>query len=317
MLYDRGQFLLNEPLYNYFPEWRHMNKAVVLPDGTVEIRPLEHPILVQHAFSMSMGMPYPFGNSPTAVAMREVRAQLEKENPRYDLRTEIRAMSKVPVAFEPGTHFLYGYGHDLVAGLIPVITGKPVSQFLKEELFEPLGMTSTGYRFFGDIPERMSAFYQKSEDGTLTDISSQQDHWHDPDGVYEGGGAGLFSTVPDYLAFTQMLANGGTYKGHHFLGKTTIDLYRRNQLCPDGLKDFRNSYLGGYGYGLGVRTMMDPALGVSPSPVGEFGWTGYSGTYAAIVPEEGFSVVYMHQMSPNEEEHHHHRVRSVALGLLR
>ena len=316
MLHERGKFLLNEPLYAYFPSWRHMNKVEMHPNGTYRICPLEKPIEVRHAFSMAMGMPYPRLDLPTDQAMLRVRSRLEKENPNYDLLTEIDAMSEVPVAFEPGTHFLYGYRHELVAGLIQVVTGKKVSEFLQEELFDPLGMTSTGYRFFGDVRERMAAMYLKGEDGTMKDISAQRDVRHQEDAVYEGGGAGLFSTVMDYLTFTQMLACGGTFRGHHYLGRKTIDLMRRNQLNEDQLKDFRNSYLAGYGYGLGVRTMMDPAAGYSPTDVGEFGWTGVAGTYTSIDPEEGFSVVYMHQLDPNQEEEHHHRIRAAAYGLL-
>lgn len=316
MLHERGKFLLNEPLYEYFPSWRHMNKVEMRPNGTYRIKPLEKPIEVRHAFTMAMGMPYPYYELPTDQGMIRVREQLEKENPKYDLLTEIDAMSQVPVAFEPGTHFLYGYGHELVAGLIQVVSGKKVSEFLQEELFDPLNMTSTGYRFFGDVRERMAAIYQRGEDGSLKDISALRDARHQEDAVYEGGGAGLFSTVMDYLTFSQMLACGGTYNGHRFLGRKTIDLMRGNQLNEAQLKDFRNSYLEGYGYGLGVRTMMEPALGYSPTGVGEFGWTGAAGTYTSIYPEEGFSVVYMHQQDPNMEEAHHHRIRAAAYGLL-
>lgn len=317
MLHERGKFLLNEPLYEYFPEYRHMNKVVTRPDGFTEIVPLEHPMEVRHAFSMAVGMPYASEGSPTARAMAKVKKELKEKYGNYDLRTEIKAMSEVPVAFEPGTHFLYGYGHDLVAGLIQAVSGKKVSEFLREELFEPLGMDSTAYRFFGDIRERMATFYRRDEDGSMVDISAQHDTWHQEDSLYEAGGAGLFSTVRDYLTFTQMLAHGGTYKGRHYLGRKTIDLLRGNQLNPDQLKDFQNSYLAGYGYGLGVRTMLEPALGYSPTSVGEFGWTGFSGTYTSIDPSEKFSLVYMHQMTPNMEEYHHHRIRAVGYGMMR
>ncbi len=317
MLQERGKFLLNEPLYEYFPSWRHMNKVVTTGGGRYAIVPLEKPIEVRNAFSMAMGMPYPGLELPTDQAMLKVRKRLREQNPKYDLLTEIDAMSEVPVAFEPGTRFLYGFGHELVAGLIQVVSGKKVSDFLREELFEPLGMNSTGYRFFGDIRERMATMYHRDEDGTMTDVSEKYDVLHQEDAVYEGGGAGLFSTVPDYLQFTQMLAAGGTYRGHHYIGRKTIDLMRRNQMSDIQLRDLRGSYTAGYGYGLGVRTMMDPAGGYSPTSVGEFGWTGVAGTYCSIDPSEGFSVVYMHQLDPNMEEYHHHRVRSVAYGMLR
>ncbi|MEX1029089.1 MAG: hypothetical protein WDZ91_03470, partial [Paenibacillaceae bacterium] len=96
---------------------------------------------------------------------------------------------------------------------------------------------------------------------------------HKPDALYEGGGVGLYSTLKDYLTFSQMLANVGILNGVRIIGRKTIDLMRRNHLDERQLRDFDNSYLARYGYGLGVRTMMDPAAGHSNGSVGEFGWT--------------------------------------------
>ena len=316
ILFERGKYLLNDPLYEYFPEYRNINKVEIGPNGNTVIKPVENPMLVKHAFSMSVGMPYYFGNSYTAREMAKVREELIKTYGKYNLQTEIKAMSKVPIAFEPGTHWLYGYGHELVAGLIEVVSGMTVGEFLQREIFEPLGMKDTGYRYHGNIRDRMASFYRRSEDGTLTKTSAFFDEYHEPDALYEGGGAGLYSTVRDYLGFTQMLANGGELDGVRIIGRKTIDLMRSNQLNETQLNDFRNSYLAGYGYGLGVRTMMDPAAGNYNGSVGEFGWTGGAGTYTAIDPSEGFSIVYMHQMMPNMEEYHHHRVRAVAYGCI-
>lgn len=301
MLFERGKFLLNEPLYEYFPEYRRQ----------------KNPMLIKHAFTMAVGLPHANGDSPTGIAMREVQRKLKEQYGKYDLVTEIKAMAEVPPAFEPGTRWLYGYGHDLVAGLITVISGKPLGQFLKEEIFEPLGMNSTAYRYFDDMRSRMAVLYRAAEDGGLCAAAGSLDEFHEPDAKYESGGAGLFSNARDYLAFTQMLANGGVYRGRRVMGRKTIDLMRRNHLNEQQLKDFTYSYTAGYGYGLGVRTMIDPASGHSNSSLGEFGWTGAAGTYTAIDPSERFSIVYLHQLSPNREEYHHLRVRAAAYGCLK
>ena len=315
MLFERGKFLLNEPISEYFPEWKNTMKAHTLSDGRVETVPVEHPILVKHCFSMGMGIGYG-GDDLTHREAARVRQELRDTVGKYTLRQDIRAMSQVPIAFEPGTHFLYGFGHELVAGLIEVASGKTVGQFLKEEIFEPLGMTSTGYRFFDDIESRMVVPYERDMIGRLAPSTRNWDERHQPDEVYEAGGAGLFSTVRDYLTFTQMLANGGKHNGQQIIGRKTIDLMRQNQLCPSALEDFTNSYNAGYGYGLGVRTMMDLASGNCNTSVGEFGWTGMMGTWTAIDPSEGVSAVYMHNMLPNMEEYHHLRVRAAAFGLV-
>ena len=315
MLFEQGKYLLNEPLYEYFPEYREMTKFVTDGNGNKHIERVENPMLVKHAFSMAVGLPYSMGESDTAKAMAQVGKKLQ-ESGKFNLRTEIKAMSEVPIAFEPGTRWLYGYGHELVAGLIEVVSGKTVGQFLQDEIFDPLGMKSTGYRYHGDIEQRMISFYNVSENGQYKKVPGGRDEYHRPDAIYEGGGAGLYSTVNDYLRFTQMLANGGEYAGSRIIGRKTIDLMRRNHLSETQLRDFTNSYLAGYGYGLGVRTMMDPAAGHSNGSVGDFGWTGALGTWTTIDPSEGFSAVYMHQMMPNREEYHHLRVRAAAYGCL-
>jgi CubicO group peptidase (beta-lactamase class C family) len=316
MLFERGKFLLNEPIYEYFPEYRDTHVLVIQPNGNEVIRKAKNPMLIKHAFMMSVGLPYPFFNSPIARKMEKVKDDLAKKYGKYDIVTEVRAMGSVPVAFEPGTRWLYGYGHDIVAGLIQLISGKTVGQFLQEEIFDPLGMKDTGYRFRGDIESRMVSVYQKEDNDEMKRILGLFDEYHQPDAIYESGGAGLYSTVKDYLKFSQMLANGGIYNGERIIGRKTIDLMRTNHLDNVQLSDFTNSYLAGYGYGLGVRTLINKAEGHSNSSVGEFGWTGALGTYVSIDPQEGASVVYMHQMMPNMEEYHHLRVRATAYGCL-
>jgi len=316
MLFERGKFLLNEPIYEYFPEFRDTCVAVTEPNGNIHIERAKNPILIKHALCMSAGLPYHFGESFSARQMRKVKDELTQKYGKYDIVTEVKAMASVPVQFEPGTHWLYGYGHDIIAALIQVISGKTVGQFLQDEIFGPLDMKDTGYRLRGDIESRMISFYRKNDKGEMEKIPGFEDRLHQPDAVYEAGGFGLYSTVKDYLKFSQMLANNGIYNGKRIIGRKTIDLMRTNHLNEVQLKDFRNSYLAGYGYGLGVRTLMSTSDGHSNGSIGEFGWTGVAGTYVSIDPQEGFSIVYMHQMDPNMEEYHHLRVRAVANGCL-
>lgn len=315
MLLERGKFLLNDPIYEYFPEWRETMVAQPEEDGSCRVRPAKRPILVRDCFSMAMGIGYD-GCDYTHQAAKRVRAQLRENVGEYTLRQEIKAMAEVPVAFDPGTHWLYGFGHELVAGLIEVVSGKGVGQFLKEELFDPLDMKNTGYHYFGDIRERMVTTYLLKEDGSReASPYFQRDELFEPEAKYEGGSAGLFSTVRDYLALTQMLACGGEYHGRKIMGRKTIDLMRCNQLNDQQLREFQNPYLEGYGYGCGVRTLMNPAAGVNSS-VGEFGWTGMLGTYVSIDPAEKLSLVYMHNLFPNKEAYIHSRIRNIVYGTL-
>lgn len=311
-LFEQGKFLLDDPIYTFFPEWKHTNVAEKLEDGTYRVRPAARPIQVRDCLSMAMGIGYG-GNDLTHQTVKKVREELRERVGDYTLRQDIEAMSQVPVAFDPGTRWMYGFGHELVAGIIEAVSGKTVGEYLKEALFDPLGMDSTAYRHFADTKERMVTVYNLNEDGTRTPNLSFES-MHNPDAKYEGGGAGLFSTVSDYTKLMQMLACGGKYKGVSVLGRKTIDLMRRNQLTPQQLADYTGPYVAGYGYGLGVRTMMNP-LG-SNSSVGEFGWTGMLGTYAEADPEEKLSIVYMHNSLPNREKEIHHRVRNIIYGAI-
>ena len=110
---------------------------------------------------------------------------------------EVRAMAEVPVMFEPGSHWLYGFGHELVAGLIEVCSGKQVSEDLQENIFDPLGMKSTAYRLSGDMANHLVVPYHRNEDGTLTRAEAMMEENIQPDAVYEAGGAGIISTVSD------------------------------------------------------------------------------------------------------------------------
>ena len=309
MLMERGHFLLNDPLSEYLPQFQNPKIILASPYGYSEI-PRTKPMLVRHAFTMSVGLPYLYTDHPTSLKVREIQEELRRKHGNYSLMEFVEALGEVPLACEPGERFMYGFGHDIVAALIEAVSDMTIGEFLKKEIFAPLGMKNTAYRHFANTAERMVSLYKMEQGDELQKISIESDALHQPDARYEGGGSGLFSTVADYLAFSQLLANGGSYNGERLLGRKTIDLMRTNQLSGEVLTKFQNFYNAGYGYGLGVRTMLDPAAAGANSSVGAFGWSGLLGTWVEVDPSEGLSMVYMHQTLPNHEEFHHLRVRS-------
>ena len=136
---------------------------------------------------------------------------------------------------------------------------------------------------------------------------------------YDSGGAGLVSTVSDMAKFADVMsARGLTREGARILAPRTVDLMRRNHLktIPASLSSFANNELVGYGYGLGVRTMVDPAAGGAPSPVGEFGWTGAAGAYMLMDPENELAMFYAHHMTNNQEDYTAPRLRNVLYSCL-
>ncbi|MBE6935062.1 MAG: serine hydrolase [Ruminococcaceae bacterium] len=328
MLFEQGKFLMSDPLYEYFPEYRDMKKMVVRPDGEVDIVPVDKPLTVKNIFNMTTGHPYEMimgfmpVRHPTAEAMAKAMKPL-REKGHFTLREQIKAVSEVPLAFEPGSAHLYGFASELTAGLLEVIYGKPAELVLKEMLFEPLGMESSANFLFGDLEERLVKNYHLvrgknlGDEGALTIASPQMEAAHVGKLGEVSGFARVITNPYDYTKLMQMLANGGVYNGQRLMGRKTIDLMRTNTLTEEQLKrDFHNNYLAGYGYGYGVRTLMDKYAGQHNGSIGAFGWTGGSGTWAEADPSEGVSIVYMHNLQPNLEEYHHLRMRNTAYGCL-
>ena len=318
MLLEQGKILLSDPIYDYFPEWKNTTRFCIGSQGEERIVLLKNPICVEHIMNMSCGLPYGHfsDGTPTGREICRVTDELKGLKEGYTLRDEIRAVSVVPVAFEPGEHWLYGFGSELAAGLIEEVTGKRIQDALKEMIFDPLEMKSTGMIYFGDIESRLAIFYNRTDEGKLIPGGALMDEKSRP-GEKPMGCPRLFSTVPDFAVFAQTLANGGKWGDVQLLSSKTIDLMRTNRLNKQQLCDFQNDYLDGYGYGLGVRTMIDRAKGGSNSSLGEFGWTGGSGTWVSMDPEEKTAIVYMHQLTPNMERYHHLRIRACVYGALR
>jgi len=318
---ERGVFLLDDPISDYLPEYKHMQVQVRCEDGTWELRESKTPITLRHAFTMGVGM-LAHDGSPTDTVNQEIHAKLggKKTCNQYDHLTEIRAMAGVPMLWEPGTHWQYGVGLELMSAVVEATSGMRLGDFMKKNIFDPLGMTETGYRYIGDMESRMVECAVTNREGQRVPLMGDflEDRLVQPDAVYECASTGILSTLRDYTKFAKMLANGGRLGDARIVGRKSIDLMRRNQLNEVQLADYRafcpNSQ--GYGYGLGVRTMMDPAAGGSNGSVGEFGWAGLLGTWLSVDPEEKTSIVYMHHTFPNLEEYAHMRLRAVVNGII-
>lgn len=153
---------------------------------------------------------------------------------------------------------------------------------------------------------------QKNTEGQLVPGPDFFDKKHLPGSEHEEGWGRIFSTGRDYSKLMQMLACGGVYDGVRLMSRKTIDLMRSNTLGGT----FGDSYNGGYGYGYGVRTLVDKAAGNNNGSFGAFGWTGGFGSWCEADPEEELSIVYMHNLMPNDEQYCHPRVRTAAYGLI-
>ncbi|WP_277678385.1 serine hydrolase domain-containing protein [Gracilibacillus dipsosauri] len=317
-LYEQGRYLLNDPVSNYLPEFAEMKVYKSGQEENIQVEAAQNPILVKDLFKMTSGICYGGSGSEVEKLTSKVMAtahKLEKKEGSSNLREFVKQLAKLPLEFEPGSHWKYGLSHDVLGALIEVISGKSFGEYLYTNIFEPLGMKDTFFQIPKEKKHRLATLYDRLEDGTLVP-NNALDRDSEPIAVFESGGAGLHSTLNDYQRFAHCLATGGTANGIHILSQNTIQLLAQNHLLDSQLPDLGWNYENGYGYGLGVRVMMDQVIGGSNSSLGEFGWSGLAGTYVFIDPKKKLSAVYMQQMLPNLEFYHQPRIRNVIYGAI-
>ena len=290
-LIERGEILNSDPVFAYFPEFADIKVKHVLPDGTVEIRPAEKVLTVEHLLTMTGGLDYDL-NRP---GIRRVIEQTEGRAPTLDI---VRALAEDPFLFEPGTKYQYSLCLDVIGGLVELVSGMPLGEYFEKNIFAPLGMKETSFGLTEDKLARMATQYQYDPaTGEVTEIPKTQNAFNFGT-EYHSGGAGLISSVSDQILFADALANYGVGKnGNRILSKAGVELMSSNHLHPAALAEFRNlGQVKGYGYGYGVRTNMDTAYGGNLSPVGEFGWDGAKGSYISCDPKNRVAFFYAEHM---------------------
>nr|SIP63186.1 Beta-lactamase class C and other penicillin binding proteins [uncultured bacterium] len=284
-LIGRGIISLDDPVSVYLPSFAHMQ---VKDAGGV--RPAKRVMTVRHLMSMQSGLNYDV--TPERPALRRA---LSETGGQANTRQIVDALAAEPLEFEPGTDFLYSLSHDVLAAVIEEASGLRFSEYLKENIFEPLGMTTICFALGEGQHQRQCAQYRFNDASGSFDPMPAEDLNYRFTDHYESGGAGLISDVKDYSIFADAIACGGkTADGQTILSPEMIQLWSANQLGPRSRRSFDQWNRKGYSYGLGVRTRVDAGIGGRGS-VGEFGWDGAACAYALIDPHTHLSVfVAMH-----------------------
>ncbi len=308
-LLERGLFELNEGLDRYLPEFHDVKVKITNSEGTEEIRKAEKWIRIRDLFQMTSGYDYTTDNeyirarqsAPGIITTREMS----------------KALGETPLCFEPGDRWMYGMSHDILAALVEVISGERFSTYVKKNIFGPAGMNNSYFHLPEDeIESRMASQYRFDDDsGKALKISKKNNFIFGDE--YDSGGAGIISTAEDMARYADILARGGVTKdGHRLISRATIDLWRHNTLDERQRRTFDWSPLEGYGYGLGVRTHLDPSKSGSLTPLGEFGWSGAAGGYILVDPDNGISMFYVHHMLNNQEWYTTPRLRNLLYACL-
>lgn len=314
-LYEQGKFLLSDPLYEYLPEFKKM----YVKDGD-KIKAAENPITIRDLFTMTAGLSYAT-NTPAFEKARKLT------DGKMDTRTVIKCLAEEPLLFEPGARWNYSLCHDVLAVLAEVVSGMRFSEYMKKHIFEPLDMNNSYYHAPNDVIISPQYIYEIQDTKNIVELQ-QKEH---TTGVvkraygnelvfgenYDSGGAGIITTVDDYAKFAAALANSGTgLNNNRILSSATVKLMKTNQLNEAQRKTMNWRRLRGYGYGLGVRTLIDKAESGSNSSIGEIGWGGAAGATIIADTEEKVALFYAHHMLNPQEEYYQPRLRNVLYSCL-
>ena len=308
--FEKGKFLLTDPVEMYIPEYRDHKVFSYTPRGDLRVVPAKNTVTVGHLFDMTSGLTVDWNwKNPNSEAISARMAECKK-NGTYTLQSLAKAAGEVPGAFEAGEHFYYGQSLDVAAALLEMLEGKTFGEYLKENVFDPLGMVDTYFRVPEEKKSRVSVLYKITPNGV--EQGDFPDIFYSP--TYESACGGLFGTIDDYCRFALAMTLG-EYKDVRLLSDNTIRLMAMNRLGEQALREFETPYSSGYGYGLAVRTRMRPEAGSNTS-IGEFGWTGGFGSWVLMDPVKKITIVYAHQAAPNCEEYVHPRIRNIVYSAL-
>ena len=286
MLYEEGHFLLTDPITDWIPELK--NKQVVLENEFgISREPTRQPINFRHVLSHTAGL----DPSREVLTDSEIALLSRTDN----LEDTIIKRAPLPLAFHPGEEWQYGSSTDYVALLVERISGEPLKDYLRKNIFSPLGMEDTFYSVPEDKRDRVASVYSPSGPGQTIELSRGKEYSDRPffGENYYGGTAGLFSTASDYWRFSQMLLNGGELSGVRLLSPKTVSLMISNH-SGDGDVYIRGP---GYTFGLGFGIVSDAGKARDPLTPGTFSWGGAWGTIFWVDPVEEMIGIMMTQIT--------------------
>ena len=295
MCVAEGKLRLDEPVDRLLPELA--DRTVLLrPDGPLDdTEPASRPITVRDliTFTWGFGMVIaPPGTYPVQRAMDELLLGQGMPNPPVAPPPDewIRRLGTLPLLHQPGTSWMYNTGSDVLGVLIARATGMAFEDFLRERVFEPLGMADTGFSVPAGSLSRLATGYEDNGVDVYDTVADSK--WREPP-AFPSGAGGLVSTVPDYLAFGEMMLRQGKYDGERLLSKAAVEMMTTDQLTPEQKRTSGPfaGYFGSHGWGFGVSVATKRVdLG---EPAGRFGWNGGLGSVWYVSPGDDLVTVLM------------------------
>ncbi len=303
MLWEEGKFRLDDPISKFIPEFRNPRvlQSFTYADTTYTTRPADSEITIRHLLTHTSGVGYGAIDSDERIKMIYEKAGIVELFTEDDIQIGdvIKKLGSLPLHHHPGEKFTYSMGLDVLGYLIEIISGLPFDQFLKEKIFDPLGMKDTYFYLPEDKAGRLVSV-QYNTNGAWKNFSSPSFEVNYPVKGHKrffAGGAGLSGTMGDYASFLQMYLNGGELNGVRILSRTTIESMMANQ--TGDLFGGGDQY---HGLAFGVLTPEGKAKGGLGS-IGTFVWGGYFNTsYFADPSEKMIGIIMKQTQGPTKDQ---------------
>ena len=296
-LWEQGKFGLDDPLARYLPQFADVQVYdAAEPD---KLRPPRRAITIRDVLRHTAGFTYGDADHPTDAVWDE----LQPLSPDHTLAEFAELMPKVPLIYEPGTHWHYSAGVDIQARLVEVLSGQPFAGYVRDHIFAPLGMMQSCWKCDRELLPRLAVIYEAGESGAMTRMP--ENTWLEPnfaDKPLTMGGSGIVSTIDEYMTFARMLLGEGELDGVRILEPATVRLMATDHLDPR-IGPEQRQWLGskgngGFGFDVFVRTGPPLTPEENRGAVGEFYWDGYPSMLFWVDPLNDMAVVFAAQKIP-------------------
>ncbi len=306
VLLDECRLRLDDPVQEWLPELADRRVLTRIDGPLDDTVPARRPITVRDLLTSTFGLGMDFTalGTPIMGAIFEQGLTPNLPEPMPEPDEWMRRLGALPLMHQPGEHWQYHISNDLLGVLVARVTGQSFETFLRERLFDPLGMTDTGFHVPASKIDRLPDLYapDPATGAFVVWDEAAGGRWSQAP-AFQGGGGGLVSTVDDYHAYFRMLLNGGMHGSERILSRPAVDLMTTNRLTPEQLAartalardsvhiSFGQGQHGGWGFGMAVRTYRGDY-----ASIGQFGWDGGTGTSAYADPENDLTGILLTQV---------------------
>ena len=306
------------PVEAFLPEFK--TQKILIPGATSldQTAPVNMKMTIRHLLTHTSGLSYL--SNPRLLGEAYAKEKLGLNFAYGGLDKMVRRIAELPLEWEPGTKWQYSAALDVVGRIVEVVSGMTLDKYFATRIFEPLGMTDTGFSIPDSGISRFSALYLAAPGGMTLNETPDASVWRQGKVDTFCGGGGLVGTIDDYWRFAEMLRNGGELNGERILSPRTLKLMTCNHLPGDiasmGPATWAETSFEGVGFSLLGSIILDPAIAQASAQIGDYGWGGAAGTFFWVSPVDDMVVILFTQLLPSSALPVRKELRALVHGAL-